>query len=176
LVDFIVVGLELRYPDGTIESEPHWGGILIRIWALAALIFLDSAIVLRIISGSVLSMFEFACSSTKAFYFINQLGWPIAAFLWGIGLIITLQFFLFALEPDVYRWVNIIFITIIVLSVAAIIHVVLVKLILSAFAIHSAHLSRSPLTMEALQTGFNEKDSGRTLLNHFSASVHCSSS
>jgi hypothetical protein len=129
------VGLELRYPTPEIESEPLWGGVRIRIWALALLIFLDSAIVLRIISGSILSLFEYGCSSTKAFYFVNQLGWPIGALLWGIGLIITLQFFLFALEPEVYKWVRIIFLMIIVLSCAAIVHLVLVKLILSSFSV-----------------------------------------
>lgn len=126
------MGLELRFPDPSVESEPLWGGVLIRLWALALLIFLDSAIVLRIFSGSVLSLFEYACTSTKFFYFVNQLGWPLAALLWGVGLIITLQFFLFALEPEVYRWSRIVFLMIIVLSVAAIVHLILVKLILSA--------------------------------------------
>jgi hypothetical protein len=120
-------------------------------WIVAVWVSVDSAVVLRVFIGVLLAILEFGFSSTKLFYYINSLGWPMSALLWGtsskeklrpgplvltdgpstgIGLLITQEIGLSESEAEVKRWLSIIFIMVIVFSAAAIVHIMLVKLIL----------------------------------------------
>lgn len=96
-------------------SEPLLANVLLRWWALALVIMCDAALLSRLAVGVIYFFGEIIVSkSARIFYYINELEWPFALLGWGAGMLITLNVWLSALEPNVFRAFHIIFIMIIV--------------------------------------------------------------
>lgn len=86
----------------------HW-------WTLAVLVALDAAVVARILVEIVYLIIDCAFSdSTRIFYYVNDLGWPIAAVLQGGLCLVARTVWLSGTLDNVKRALDIIFIMIMV--------------------------------------------------------------
>lgn len=89
--------------------------VALRWWTLALLIAIDAAILARLLVGLVYLLIEAIFSdSARIFYYVNDLGWPIAAIIEGGLCLLARTIWLSETETNVKKALDIIFIMIMV--------------------------------------------------------------
>eukprot|EP01122_Echinamoeba_exundans_P005009 TRINITY_DN15194_c0_g1_i1.p1 TRINITY_DN15194_c0_g1~~TRINITY_DN15194_c0_g1_i1.p1 ORF type:complete len:791 (-),score=144.45 TRINITY_DN15194_c0_g1_i1:30-2402(-) len=128
-VILISIFLGLYYSNHT---EVILAAVALHWWTLALIIAIDAAIVARLLVGIVYIIVEIAFSdSARIFYYINDLGWPIACVIEGGLCLLARTIWLSGTLDNVKKALDIIFIMIMVLAAARILQILLVKFIIS---------------------------------------------